>query len=212
MFYGTFSKANNLRENDNTTIKIPFTFSKSEIKPAMSVDLRISGWGLFFSGLLIVSIIIFIVKYKEYKKEDVILYTLGITVLLLIVMSESWWARYTPHFYLFIILSLYVIMKYNKRKLFNIAFILLIFINSLIPLLGNTYYTFVNSRKIDKQLKEFGDKHILIRDTAYNGAYYNLKDYKVNYTFDEIRGHKIYYDYIEYLYDEEYEKGIVIDE
>ena len=55
LYYGTFSKANNLRENDKTTIKVPFMVSKDEIVPATSNDLRISGWGVLFSGLLLFS-------------------------------------------------------------------------------------------------------------------------------------------------------------
>ena len=93
LFYATFSKANNLRENDNTDLKLPFTVYKSELTPAMSNDLRISGWGIFYSGLLLCSIIIFIKYYKQYKKETSILYTIVITIFLLLIMSESWWAR-----------------------------------------------------------------------------------------------------------------------
>jgi len=207
LFYGTFSRANNLRENDNTTIKIPFTVYKNEITPAMSNDLRIGGWGLFFSGLLIISIIIFIAKYKEYKKEEYLLYSLGITCILLIAMSESWWARYTPHFYLFIILSLYILLKYNKKKYLSYIYISLIFINSLIPFAGNSFYTLKNSIKIRKELNELSGKHIIIRDKNYNGAYYNLKDFNIDFTIDEIdTTNSIYYNYIDYTNDYKLDK------
>ena len=198
LFYGTFSKANNLRDNDNTDIKIPFTFYKSELKPAMSNDLRISGWGIFFSGLLIVSIGILVVKYKSYKEENFILYTLGITTLLLLVMSESWWARYTPHFYLFILLSSYIILRHGRNKLFKFMFIAIICVNTLIPLLGNSYYTLTNSYKTFKDLYHLKGKSITLNDNNYNGILYNLKDYKIKYKFDNIEGKELYYHYIEY--------------
>ena len=199
LYYATFSKANNLRDNDKTTLKIPFTIYKSEIIPAFSNDLRISGWGLLFSGLLIVSIVILIVKYKDYKKEDYLLYTLLVTILLLLVMSESWWARYTPHFYLFIILSLYVLLKYGKNKYIKYIYIALIFINSLIPLLGNTYYTMTNSIKIRGDLKSLSTKKIVLKENNYHGIIYNLEDYYVNYQIDNnIKGKQLYYKYLEY--------------
>ena len=198
LFYGTFSKANNLRDNDNLDLKIPFTISKSEITPAMSNDLRISGWGLLFSGLLIISIVIFISKYKEYKKEDYILYSIFITTLLLIFMSESWWARYTPHFYLFILLSLYILLKYNKNKIVNYIYITLISINTLIPLLGNSYYVIINSVKINRDLNNLKNKEITIKNNNYNGILYNLKDYNISYKLDDIEGKKLYYNYLEY--------------
>ena len=199
LYYGTFSKANNLRENDNTTIKIPFMVYKDEIVPATSNDLRISGWGVLFSGLLIVSIVVFIVKYKDYKKENFIFYTLGIPLLLLVFMSESWWARYTPHFYLFIILSLYILLKYNKKKFINYIYITLIIINTLIPLLGNTYYTFKNSIQIRKDFNSLKGKTVIIKDTPYNGILYNLKDFNINFKIGKnISGKELYYHYLEY--------------
>lgn len=199
LFYGTFSKANNLRENDDTTLKIPFMVYKSEIKPAMSNDLRISGWGVLFSGLLIISIIVLVAKYKDYKDEKYILYSLGITCLLMVAMSESWWARYNPHFYLFVIFSSYIMLRYNKKKVLNIVYVSLIFINALIPFAGNTYYTFTNSLKIRKEFKKLENKNIVICDKKYNGIYYNLKDFNIKYTFDDNANDKeMYYHYINY--------------
>ena len=199
LFYGTFSKANNLRDNDNTTIKIPFTVYKSEITPAMSNDLRISGWGVLFSGLLLVSIYILIKYYKNYKDESWILYTLGITILLLIVMSESWWARYTPHFYLFIILATYILFKYSKHKYINSIFITLIIINTLIPLLGNSFYTLKNSITINKELKSLTNKEIKVKINGMNGIIYNLKDYNIKFKLNnKIQGKELYYHYLEY--------------
>ena len=199
LYYGTFSKANNLRENDKTTIKVPFMVYKDEIKPATSNDLRISGWGVLFSGLLIVSIGILITKYKDYKKENYLLYTLGITLLLLIVMSESWWARYTPHFYLFIIFGLYILYKYGKNKYLRYIFLTLIIINTSIPLLGNTYYTFTNSIKIRKDLTSLKNKKIILKEDNYHGILYNLKDFDVDYKINnKIKGKELYYHYLEY--------------
>lgn len=199
LFYGTFSKANNLRENDNTDLKIPFTIYKSELSPACSNDLRISGWGIFFSGLLLCSIIILIKYYKEYKKESWILYTLAITSILMIVMSESWWARYTPHFYLFIILSIYILFKYNKCKFINIIYLVIIIINTLIPLAGNSYYTLKNSIQITKDLNNLRGKEILVNLNGMNGIIYNLKDHDIKYILsDETKSNELYYHYLTY--------------
>ena len=197
LFYGTFSKSNNLRDNDDTILKIPFTIYQDEIKPSLSVDLRIGGFGVFFSGLLIISIFVLVYYYKIYKDDNFILYTLGITILLLLVMEESWWARYTPHFYLFILFSLYILLKNSKNKIFKNIFIVLVTVNTLIPFIGNTYYTFINSIDINNKLNRLDN--ILIKDTSYNGVLYNLKDYNVIYKFDnKIKSKKLYYKYLDY--------------
>ena len=199
LFYGTFSKANNLRENDKTDIKIPFMIYKDEIKPAMSNDLRISGWGVWFSGILIISIVVLIFYYKKYKEEKYILISLGTTLLLLMVMSESWWARYTPHFYLFVILALYVLLKYNSKKIINYIVIFLVSVNTLIPLLGNSYYTLKNSITIRKDLNNLSGKTIILdEDNEYNGIFYNLRDFNIKFTFDEVDGDIMYYNYLNY--------------
>ncbi len=199
IFYGTFSKANNLRDNDNTTLKIPFIVYKDEIIPACSNDLRISGYGVLFSGLLIISIIILFIMFKKYKKESFILYTLGITILLMLVISESWWARYTPHFYFFILLSLYILYKYGKNNILKIGFTFLIIANTLLPLLGNTYYTFRNSISIQKRLNSLSNKEIIVKDSAYFGVFYNLKDYKIKFKIsNEIEGKELFYKYLYY--------------
>lgn len=199
LFYGTFSKANNLRENDKTVLKIPFTLYKDELIPAMSIDLRISGWGILFSGLLLVSIFILIKYYKYYKNESWILYTLGITVFLLLIMSESWWARYTPHFYLFIILSLYILLKYGNFKIVNYVFIGLVAVNTLLPLAGNGYYTLKNSISISKDFNNLKNREIVVNEKGMNGTIYNLKDYGINYIVDStIIGESLYYNLLEY--------------
>lgn len=201
LFYSTFSKTNNLRENDNLDLKVPLTVSKSELIPATSYDLRISGFGIFFSGILCISLVILFIYYKEYKKDTRLLFTLGITTLLLLVMNESWWARYTPHFYLFVIMSIYILFEYgkNKKKLFSGIYLFLIIVNTLVPLLGNSYYCLTNSLKIHKGLNDLKGKEILCDVHGYHGIVYNLKDYGISYQLKEgLDSQKVYYDMIDY--------------
>lgn len=201
LFYSTFSKTNNLREHDNLDLKIPFMVSKSELVPATSYDLRISGFGIFFSGILCVSVVILFTYYKEYKKDTRLLFTLGITTLLLLVMNESWWARYTPHFYLFIIASIYVLFEYgkNKKKFLNGIYLLLIIVNTLLPLFGNSYYVFSNSFKIHKELSNLKEKKINLDVHGYHGIVYNFKDYGISYQLVEgATTEKAYYGMIDY--------------
>ncbi len=201
LFYSTFSKTNNLRENDHLDLKIPFTVFKSELVPATSYDLRISGFGVFFSGLLCISILILVIYYKEYKKDTRILFTLGVTTFLLFVMNESWWARYTPHFYLFIIVGIYILFEYgkNNKKLLNGIFILFIVGNTLLPLLGNSYYVLSNSLKIHKQLSSLKEKEIYLDVHGYHGIVYNFKDYGVSYQLVEgTTSEKAYYGMVDY--------------
>lgn len=199
LFYATFSRANNLRKNDKTELKIPFTISKDEIIPAMSNDLRISGFGLLYSGLLICSLLILIIYYPLYKQNSWILYTLFITCGLLIFMSESWWARYTPHFYLFLLLSLYILFRYGKHPFTKKIYVAIILVNALIPFCGNTYYTITNSIQIRKTLCQLSGKKIKVQINGMNGIVYNLKDYHIKYSFTKSnQKNELYYHYLTY--------------
>lgn len=201
LFYSTFSKTNNLRENDHLDLRLPFMVSKGELVPATSYDLRISGFGIFFSGILCISIGILLIYYKEYKKDTRLLFTLGITTLLLLVMNESWWARYTPHFYLFVILSIYILFEYgkDKRKILSGIYLFIIILNTLVPLLGNSYYCLTNSLKIHQGLNDLKGKEILCDVHGYYGIVYNLKDYGISYQLKEgVNSKKVYYDMIDY--------------
>ncbi len=201
LFYSTFSKVNNLRENDNLDLKVPFSISKSEIVPATSYDLRISGFGVWFSGILCISILLLGFFYSKYKKDSRLIFTLGITILLLLLMNESWWARYTPHFYLFILASVYILFEYgnHKNKKIHSVYVLLIIFNMLLPFLGNSYYVLTNSLKIHNQMRSLRDKEIMLDVHGYHGIVYNFKDYHISYQLKEgISSDKVFYDMVDY--------------
>ena len=132
------------------------------------------------------------------------MYTLIITIFLLLIMSESWWARYTPHFYLFIILSLYILFKYEKKNLISNIYVAIILINTLIPFMGNSYYTLKNSIQIHKELKSLSNTEIKLNVNGMNGIVYNLKDYHVTYHITKENEKKeLYYHYLTYQGEED---------
>lgn len=204
-FIGTFSKVNNLQSNKEYEFKIPFTFNTTEIKDSMAVDTRLSGFGIWSSGLFILSIIALIIYFiKNDNKEEKlnIILLLSITLLLILVISESWWARYNPENYLFIIILSYLILKYLNNKYLKYGVIGLVVINSLIILLGNTYYSGKESLKINSDLNSISNKDVNISFNLgdMTGIIYNLNDKDVNYTF--VKKDKLsnlsYYKYLNY--------------
>ncbi len=201
LFSSTFSKVNNLREKNETEWKIPFTVSKDEIVPATSYDLRISGFGVFFSGLLCISLFLLVYYYPKYKKDSRILFTLFITTLLLLVMNESWWARYTPHFYLFVVFAVYCLFEYGRKKtsIFSLFFFLLLLANVALPFFGNSYYVLSNSGKIHSELSSLRGKNVELNVGPYYGIVYNFKDYGITYQLkEEVLKEGIFYDMVSY--------------
>lgn len=126
-------------------LKIPFTTSYEElwrcIRTPGIVYWRISGFGIFFSGLLLVSIAIIIWKLIKLDKRG-FLFSYAITNLILIFgflfgISESWWARYSPYLYLTVIGALIIALhdfRLPVLKLFGG-----LFVNNFL-FLGEGYY------------------------------------------------------------------------
>lgn len=204
LFIGTFSKVNNLQDSKEYSLKIPFTFTLDEFKQSMAIDTRLSGFGVFSSGLFILSIITLTIYLKKENNKDEktnILILLGINLLLILIISESWWARYNPSNYLLIIILTYLLLKYCNKKIINFLIISLITFNSLIILLGNTYYSFKESYKINNDFNKLKDKEINISFNLGNmtGIIYNLNDFNINYNITDNGKEKLtYYKYLNY--------------
>lgn len=125
-FYLSFlGKSSNFiaESNEKVKLKVPFTFSKSEFN--MIPDIRIAGFGPFFSGILLTSFILYLFYINKknnvsYFKSDLIWIDFIILVLTIsiIIHPEFWWARYVPQ--LWIIPMLMILRVYctkGKMKL-----------------------------------------------------------------------------------------------
>ncbi len=94
---------------------------------------------------------------------------------------------------------MYILFKYGKNRPIKWIYTILILINTLIPLAGNTYYTLKNSFEIHKDLNNLSAKEIIVNVKGMNGIIYNLKDYHIKYQLDStLTGKELYYHYLEY--------------
>jgi len=183
-----FSKSYNtiITEKSNYKIKIPFTFSKEELESFIGTDIRVSGYGVWFSGILLLTIILFIYNLIKSIKEkrEYAYYLVPILALtfLILILEESWWARYTPELYCFPILMLIVfnLQNENKTKLINTLFITLLIGNSILiagPKLLDTFLQTIEVNKNINILKKINnDEELLIENEEFIGGIYNIYD------------------------------------
>ena len=69
----------------------------------------------------------------------------------------------------------------------------------MIPFLGNSYYTFVQSIQILKDFHQLSHQQIIVEKNGMHGILYNLKDYQISYQLDEkVEGKELYYHYLKY--------------
>ncbi len=104
-------------------LKIPFAIYEDEIISTPRVDCRLGGFGPFFSGILLLAVVLLVIQYRKGKNKLVfygIMWFIAITIISFIIMPESWWARYVPHFWfmpLAIVLGAEVLLPGGHRFL-----------------------------------------------------------------------------------------------
>ena len=194
---GIFSKSENSSPsyselNNQPDWKIPFTLTKEELKNLVVPDIRIGGFGCLFGGVFLLSIIGTIIysinlikqkKYDELAKNGLLLF---ITIVLLLGLDGSYWARYIPYVYMFPVLTIYNLFKTNN-KLYPLVICTFLLLNSILILLVQIKYTYSNTKYIRGQMYEFkvyAGNHetveINLEHHGIQGIQYNIDDVKIN--------------------------------
>lgn len=181
-----------LSKTENTTKekvikKIPFEITNLSEIFVRSFDTRRGGFGVFFSGLFIVSLIIILVYLFYCRKRSVyhsylIIYCC-LTFLLIGIVEASWWARYSPYIYGIVIIGNLCLSIYNNKrcKILWLLFSLIIILNNL-TFLGTSAKSIVATRNLNNTLTEFQSCSIVEVDSqVLPGFIYNLKDRNINY-------------------------------
>ena len=115
-----FSKTSNNQSISKIEWKIPFTYSQSEINYAKHVDTRIAGWGVLFSGILCLSIVVLVCTYTKWKrKKPRITHIISIFFLVILLniffVPGMFWARYSVFFlYIPVCAVLFLFIDYNE--------------------------------------------------------------------------------------------------
>lgn len=201
LLISTFAETSNDFSIKLPKLKFPFHVDEKEIEiAAMGVDTRLSGFGPLFGGMLCFSAAILtfgmycllkLNKYWFYILTSVIVVILA----LLLCIQESWWARYSPYFYLIpmIAVVLFFIAFNNEVKFFKflIGVITVLFIFCCIK---NTSYfaKYIETCRIEtiqtKENLEYAKKNdedkqirIAINSSSHYGIEFNLKDKGIDY-------------------------------
>ena len=211
-FYSLFSRTANVGvfNNGEPVLKRPFAKSYYETTQ-FSEDTRIGGFGVYFSGILIISVIVVIIYMivgivrKNY--HDLIM--LGIPFLLIILimfcLSDGWWARYAPQVWFIPLMAVFLLLKDNKWfiKLLGILLFTLCIDNSYI-IINHMVKSRIPTSGLTRQTleKNRGKKfEIQMVSPNYSGSLFNLKDFDIKYTIkDNLKGaESLYADKILYI-------------
>lgn len=138
LFISLFSSSKNLSPLINTekpSLKIPFTITNDDI--FHFEDMRVAGFGYFFSGILLCSLILSsFLRFKNKDEKRLFLSIMTILTLSILGNHEAWWARFVPQLWslpLFIMLFfLFNGQLKEKKQVFIYILLAICFINSSI--------------------------------------------------------------------------------
>lgn len=201
VFLSTFSETDNISGDREPKLKPLFSVSENEKEVAsVTYDTRIGGFGPLFGGILVVSLIVIVcelvILWKKSKKWFYIILSVIITIfLMLFLITESWWARYSPYYYLIPIIAislLFVIFNNSKIQLKLSSLIVAIFLTVCL-LINASYFakyigickekTEVAKETLTNLALESKEKSINVSfvHETFGGLEFNLKDYDINY-------------------------------
>lgn len=180
-------------ESDNTfyeepKMKIPFFVYQRELDQISMADVRVGGFGVFFSGIFIVGLILLaIIIPKNNKFKTVWKIALLTLAGLMLFFPESWWARYASFIFYIPLFAIACSVSLEKMDLLAWACTALVIINSSLIFSsvideGLSTTEFIQSR-LDRIKKE--DKKIVVRVNAFpshlklfeeNGIYFEEYD------------------------------------
>ena len=135
-FMSTFSQVDNKLiqiTKAKIHLKTPFTITPSELNKHVYVfDTRQSGFGVFWSGILLVSIILaFFIRSPKNIKIRLCTSAALLCIITVLLNPENWWARYVPQFHAF---AIFIAMSflcskqtYFRSKIYNLFIILILF-------------------------------------------------------------------------------------
>ena len=211
-FISNFSKAlNSARaQQDKAELKIPFTISEEELKFVDTYNIRIAGNGLLFSGILVISsLCYFILLIGEFfvNKKKFIMYLIPtiVTIILIFILDDIWWARYFPQIHLIVFGSMLLLeQKKDLAKNYILQFLMIVtFINNNISLFSNTLQAIKSEQLASAQIEDFKSKYtpdkckMKIYSLVFPGGYFNLEEelpeYEKEYTSKELN---VEYQYI----------------
>ena len=166
IFISVFSEVDN-NVNGEMKIKLPFTIHNRELTSLKFSDTRLSGFGIFWSGILLLTLLMTLfIRFNSSEEKNISLLIFSLLFVSFITNPYNWWPRYVPHFWLVpVFVLILVLLKPNKFKKCMVNLILvLIFLNLWIQFVQVLKFNIAYKNSLDKtcRMLDNSGKNILI--------------------------------------------------
>jgi hypothetical protein len=166
--YGIFGRpgAQPWIKGKNAELMIPFFATPEDIALYRFMDVRIAGLGPYFSGIMILSLILSIVILFKNDVPKVMLIISSLTIIAtLLISNHTWWARYAPQLWWLPIIPIVIIFyKAQYKQLVKFAWIILIliFINAMLITVVHLRWEINSTQTLHHQLEAIKKSNTLI--------------------------------------------------
>lgn len=208
LFLGFFSEASQAMGGDAGTepvLKLPLTVHQEELDVLKSYDLRISGFGVLYSAILLIGVPVTILFLALNRKTQPLLFQASLCYLipmcmLMLIIGESWWARYSSYSYFINPLALTLMFSYRPKIMpkwkqcakaaLEAIFTVLLVTNTALFIKYNTIHAYIETQEAKNTIANLEQaardgKRVQIFTGRISGAAYSLSDR--NIPFELIR-------------------------
>jgi len=168
--------------------KIPFAISKYELERFAFAGVMIGGFGVWFSGIILISLFMLIWlgfknKGKIFTEFFPVYFFIAAILASIFVNPYAYIARYISQYYLIPFAVLLLWWLTVKRKWFVFYLLIVVMVINSILICGYTYYNIVVSKKIKEQLTAIKTKNktVLVNFGNHTSKRTLLEEYKIPY-------------------------------
>ncbi len=192
-----FSKTNNDFRHASfpEILKIPFTFSKDEL--FINFDTRLGGFGFLFSGVLVITVLVFFFIFFKKNEVDKTKIALVLSAILISVLINpaSWWSRLSAQIWLFpIVLIIFGLISHKKvMVILSQITIIILMINILISGGIAVLKLHKDNKEVSNFVNSVGNKTIVLdlsNRFGFKQCFLKFKERNIKYKIEKIKDKK----------------------
>jgi hypothetical protein len=150
----------------NAEMMIPFFATTEDMALYRFMDVRISGLGPYFSGILLLSLVLSVmIMFRQQLPKAILVIGIVTIVITLLISNHTWWARYAPQLWWLPVIPLIVVFYKSDSRLllrFSLTILILLFINAVIIFGVHLQWEISATRTLSNQLKELKESNATI--------------------------------------------------
>lgn len=176
-------------QGENASLMWPFDVGWKDFHIFYFHEVRISGFGPFFSGAFIFSLFLFtFVLARPTIPRIIIFIFVGATVFSLLISNHSWWARYAPQLWWLPVFAVIAGMISNVRFVRRSAYVLaaVLLVNAALITVAHFQWEIEATRTTNEQMTLLRQQGVVEADFQYFGEPFGRRLHSAGVAFRPV--------------------------